>query len=528
MMRFFQETAALYNSVPREQIADALIHLRGLFREIPPTNDEEFRAKERRELLTKNLLSNLFRTKEHPTIHAVLQVADAFSLTLDGAHRLFGYELEGIRECDFQLNSGRTHIIETYPFERDRLIDLPFRFGDDEAFARSSTVQDLVLNWNFDTPIRSLESVGWQQPSAFYVRVGTEDSLGGSLPPGAVALVMPVGEAERLRPNPRAIYLLQFGNGYRCSRCVVSRGNLILLTSGRRYTGPQEFSYPHTVRIAGRIRTFAVSLPVPEYPLLRSLPPPQHGAPLILPWEHTSIDRLLRAKHHRFRRSRQELVRMREAMESIFQSKLSGRTERRYRRPTPSLPHVDGLIQLTVSHLARYTDVLRVQHLAHSDRGKYSLNTLLNARHLHDLFGASRRPQLPVPRERWTELRNDFIEWPSILSLRNPELHSLGERIVRLPEGAVIEGLDPPISAGSFVLLDKIQLVSDIHRETKLGWGRRIYALRRGENLVFGHLDKEGDQYVLLTGAKENEANVPLHQNELHNLSSVSGVAVPL
>jgi hypothetical protein len=113
MMRFFQETAASYNSVPREQIADALIHLRGLFREILPTNDEEFRAKERRELLTKNLLSNLFRTKEHPTIHAVLQVADAFSLTLDGAHRLFGYELEGIRECDFQLNSGRTHIIET-------------------------------------------------------------------------------------------------------------------------------------------------------------------------------------------------------------------------------------------------------------------------------------------------------------------------------------------------------------------------------------------------------------------------------
>jgi hypothetical protein len=111
------------------------------------------------------------------------------------------------------LNAGRTHIIETYPFERDRLVDLPSQFGSDEAFARSATMQDLVLDWYANTPIRTLESGGWQQRSAFYVRVGTEDSLGTSLPPGAFALVVPIDEAERLRPNPRAIYLLQFGNG---------------------------------------------------------------------------------------------------------------------------------------------------------------------------------------------------------------------------------------------------------------------------------------------------------------------------
>jgi hypothetical protein len=107
----------VYSSVPREQIADTLIHLRGLFREIPPSNEEDYRAHERREILTKNLLSNLFRTKDHPTLHAVLEVADAFSLTLDGAHRLFGYELERIREYDLKLNAGRTHI--TAPVTRE-------------------------------------------------------------------------------------------------------------------------------------------------------------------------------------------------------------------------------------------------------------------------------------------------------------------------------------------------------------------------------------------------------------------------
>jgi len=223
------------------------------------------------------------------------------------------------------------------------------------------------------------------------------------LPPGAVTLVVPVDEAERLRPNPRAIYLLQFGNGYRCSRCVVTRGKLLLLVSGRRYTGPHEFAYPKDVRIAGRIRMFATALPLPDHPLLHSLPTSEHGAPLVLPWEHSSMDRLFTTKHRRFRRSRQDVPRIQETMESIFHTKLSGRTERRYRRPTSSVPHVDALIQLSVTHLTRYTDALRVQRPLLSDRGRYSLDTLLNTRHLSNLSGTFRRPHAPVPRDRLFE-----------------------------------------------------------------------------------------------------------------------------
>ena len=101
---------------------------------------------------------------------------------------------------------------------------------------------DLVREWQRDVPFRALQSPGWHQPGTFYVHIGTEDSLGSSLPPGSLALVEPIERNEKLFPNPRAVYLLQFSNGYRCSRCVVSRGRLQLLTSERAYRGPQEFS----------------------------------------------------------------------------------------------------------------------------------------------------------------------------------------------------------------------------------------------------------------------------------------------
>jgi hypothetical protein len=104
----------VYRPVPRTEILDALAHLRELHRQVKPSTDRERYAFERRELLTKNLFSNLRRTGNHPTLSMLLEIADVFSLTIEGAHRLFGYDLDGIREYDLRLNGGRTHIESTH------------------------------------------------------------------------------------------------------------------------------------------------------------------------------------------------------------------------------------------------------------------------------------------------------------------------------------------------------------------------------------------------------------------------------
>ena len=100
----------MYRHVPRTEILAALAHLRDLHRQIRPSNDRERYAFERRELVTKNLFSNLRRTGDHPTLSMLLEFADVFSLTIEGAHRLFGYDLDAMREYDLRLNGGRTHI----------------------------------------------------------------------------------------------------------------------------------------------------------------------------------------------------------------------------------------------------------------------------------------------------------------------------------------------------------------------------------------------------------------------------------
>jgi hypothetical protein len=458
----------------------------------------------------------------------VLEIAETCCLTLEGAHRLFGYSLGKIREYDLRLNGGRTHIIESYSFERDLLIDLPLRVAQRDVFSNDAFLQNLVPEWQTEIPIKALEDDNWSRPGTFYIHVGTEDSLGSSIPPGSMALVEPIDSNEALHPNPRRIYLLQFGNGYRCSHCVATGGKLRLFSSGKTYLGREEFLYPGSVRIAGRIRMFAMDLPAPEYPSLRSLPHCQQGADLILPWEHRSRDKLLATGYKRFRRSKEQERFIHDALKAELHAKLSGRSERRYRRPTSSEPHVNALIHLTVAHAARYTDVLRAGGLLRSDKGRFSLESVLSARRIEDLLDRPSSARSPTPDDVWEGLRREWVEWPPLLSMKFPHLRQWDERIMRLAEGCNISGLDPSIRPGSCVLLEKAPAIPDRRSEvTKTGWSRPLYMLRKGMKHFCGYLDREGKQYVLLSDAG-GERKITFRADELSSLSCVVGVAVPV
>jgi hypothetical protein len=518
----------VYRPVPRNEISDAVMHLRELHRQFIPSNDRERYASERRELITKNLLSNLPRMGNHPTLSMLLEIADIFSLTIEGAHRLFGYDLGGIREYDLRLNGSRTHIVESYTFERDLLVDLPLELASSEAFASDGTLQELVRSWQRDVPTRALRGPTWRRPGAFYVHVGTEDSLGSSLPPGAMALVEPIEEAEARQPNPRSIYLLQFANGYRCSHCVVTRGRLQLLNSERSYSGPQEFAYPKSVRVAGRIRMFAVSLPLPEYSQ-DSLARYEGSAALILPWEHRTRESLLATGHKRFRRSQYEEQIVREFLQAKLHTRFSDRTWRRYRSPSSSEPHVPALLQLTLAHFARYTDSLQAGGYIIRDANRFSLDTLLVAKNYGELLIPRQTASAPMPKEVWETRQREFAEWPPLLAVKFPQLSLWDDRVVRLAQGSPIRGLHPQIAPGSWMLLEKLPATPNTRSDaSKKGWSRPIYVFRRGLEMLCGHLERDGNRFALLSNNREGGVRVTFHPDELRNVSRVSGVAVPV
>lgn len=519
----------MYNYIDRKELVERVDHIRKLHREIPPATEREQALQKRRNQKAKDLLSNLWRTGEHPTLSMVLEFGDMHSLTADGVHRLFGYDLDAIREYDLQLNGSRTHIVESFPFQRDFQIELPLELAPAEDFRRNASLDILVRKWQTDIPIRELDRLQWRTQGAFYIHVGTEDSLGSSIPPGSTALVEPISEEETRQPNPNSIYLLQFRNGYRCSRCLMSRGRLQLLTSDRSYHGPELYPYPSSVRIAGRIRVFALGLPLVEHSMLFPLSRYEGSADLILPNEQPTRSRLFATKHRRFVRSEEEREAINKFLQTILNSKVSERTKRRYRAENASSPHMDTMLLMTLEHFTRYSDALKTSGYRLRDSGRFSLEAMLRANHFSDLSGARIRAVVPYPSGVWEERRKEMIEWSALLSLKFPQLSRWGDRAIRIADDVAVRGVEPHIRPGSWVLLEEASTMPDVSGETKTrGWSRPLYVLRRGVEAILGHLVRDGNSLTLLTGEETSERTKTIAIDELPHLHRVCGALIPV
>lgn len=519
----------MYEHVPREDIIEALRHFRGLLRQIKPASDRKRLTAERREIVAKYLISNLRRIDEHPTLNTLNEVAETFSLTVGAAHELFGYSLDSIRQYDLRWNAGRTHIVESYVFDRDRLVDLPSELESEATFRSDAMLSNLVRTWHAPVPVRALDRGTGQPPGSFYVHVGTEEGQSSSLPPGSTALVEPVDNLQATYPCPRAIYLLQFGSGYRCSRCVITHGKLHLLATTRRYSRAQEFDYPGEVRIVGRVRMFAHALPQPEYDVRDSFEIGRYPADLKLPWEHATRDRLLITKERRFRRTDADESAIRDMLADLLNSPLSGRTERRYRHSGSSQPHVRTLIQLTLLHFARYSDVFCGGGAPINDDDRFTLATMLSARSVDDLLIQRSEDSLwPI------SLANDrrgreFLERSSLLRFKFPDLRLRADPVIRLSRGCEWEDLEPRLAAGSWMLLQPIAGLPDAENElARKGWSRPLYVLRRGLRFVTGRLERDssGPALVWNDGSQVHKEN--LAPADLSSLYRVSGVAAPI
>lgn len=339
----------------------------------------------------------------------------------------------------------------------------------------------------------------------------------------------PIEEDERRAPNPQSMYLLQFRNGYLCSRCVVTRGTLQLFTLDRTYNGPQSFPYPTSVRIAGRIRAFAAGLPLQESGSLRGIWTYKGSGQLILPWENPTRNRLLATKYGRFVRTKEEIRYVQETLQSELRSELSDRTRRRYRQATGSEPHVDALIQMTVEHYARYSDALRAGGHLFRDEGRFSLETMLRARRYTDLLEVRAEARVPTPPDVWDARRKEIVEYSMLLAFKFPRPDLWGDRLLRIAEEGAIYGIQPQVGQGSWMLLEELPTMPDARSDaSKKGWSRPFYVLRRGLDTLIGYLEREGSSFVLLTNGKSGRAAVSFRQDELPNLRRVCGIAVPV
>jgi hypothetical protein len=86
------------------------------------------------------------------------------------------------------------------------------------------------------------------------------------------------------------------------------------------------------------------------------------------------------------------------------------------------------------------------------------------------------------------------------------------------------------ISAGSLLVLDEAATVApDLTRDAgKSGWSRSLYALRRGTEFLFGHLEQEGERFAIHSNQDGNGSLSALEDAEVSEARRVVGIAMPV
>ena len=206
----------VYDPLPPQMKAEILSHLLMLARSW--NRDESGGQPHLHGSQISDLISNIKHFDYTPSPRQLHALSQQLDLTIGGAFKLFGYSLESMRQLDFVLNGARTRIIETYPFYRDRPVDVPAVLGEESAYRRTSFLSELVRSWRHNVPIRAIRGPNWRGQRLIYAQIGTNDGMAlPRIPPGSVVGVSEIDSSEHARPDPEHYYFLQHGNGYTCS-----------------------------------------------------------------------------------------------------------------------------------------------------------------------------------------------------------------------------------------------------------------------------------------------------------------------
>lgn len=519
----------MYKPASTRVMLDQLEHVRSLYRKLRPASDADWQTQRERERFGKYLTGNIKAGHHQPTVQTILGMKQHFRMSMEAAYLFFGFQLQRIQSLDFRLNGMRTRYIESYRFQRDRRIDLPLRL-EERAFLRPALMREAVSSWQHGVSVRQLEQAEWFPHRVRYAQIGLEDSLTSPLPAGAIVSVEQVSKQEIHSPDPRGIYMLQFGNGYRCCGYAIKGRLLILLPYRTEGTQPLEFALDKEVRVIGRINSFALRLARKRlHGRLHDLPMTHKSAPLVDPWTHPSLRRLFAAGEARLYRPHAYWHRVLPVIEAELGIHLSERTIRRYSEEketgSRTLPLAGHLIGLALRFGPSFSDVLRVVfHSDNFDEGLYSLEELLHVGDLEELEDTEIGIEAPYPEQVWLQLFDELGGWSQLIPRWFPTLSYLQGRVLRIQPGEHFQGIAPLLSTGSWLLLNRdAEWIEEISNDDEVGWNKPMYVLQKGNQVFCGHLHRDDGRWYLVTQPGYRRVYTPIPTRELGELRRVEG-----
>ncbi len=411
--------------------ADTLARLMRLFRLSGTDMAERSAAMGPAFALNRNFISNLRTSGAIPSLHHLYAISELLHLRLGSVFQIFGIDLDLLLDWEALLNSERTRLIETCPFGHNTTVSSPATLTPETALERSAFLHQLVSRWQ-QVPLLTVRDAAWRDHRYRYAKLGIHDTNAApDIPSGAFVQIRMLEHDEIHHLAPGAFYFVQHPWGYTVCQCMYQDGFLLLHSSNPSFLGPHHLRYGKHALILGRVTAFAVSLPTDRYrrdiPLTRREPMP----PAIAPWEHPSLQSLFATERQRLGMTREEIDSAGESLAQTLGITITGKYARNIEL-SERFPHTTTALGLAVIYSIRPADLFRSCGIALSNPGKFDLPQLLSVHRPDDLPEWPISAPAPEPQQLWSNLGEQWHEWPLLLSRLNPDLLNTPDEILRL------------------------------------------------------------------------------------------------
>jgi transcriptional regulator with XRE-family HTH domain len=219
----------------------------------------------------ESIVSNSWVTKIEndavsPSIHKLYSLAIVYSLSLASVLRIYGLDLDRMREIAASLQLPRTRLVDTFVYDPEQTVPLPTKLRSHVSLESTTLISQIVDTWG-DIPIALVaEVLGGRGSRPLCGFIGLKDySMWPLLRPGSFVIVdidqrKVVSTDSWPTEHHRPIYFLEMRDGYACGWVQLKHGMLELIPHPLSGCPVREWPYPREVEILGRVKAMATDL----------------------------------------------------------------------------------------------------------------------------------------------------------------------------------------------------------------------------------------------------------------------------
>jgi len=232
-------------------------------RDVQKKSEQIAIAKQNQEFyLSHAWLTDIEQGRFVPKLFKLYSISAIYNKSFDEIAGYFGLRMADLGRDRASIGVPRTHLLDQSGEREIQTVSLPVELKPEFRFEKTNLLSRVVEKWD-EVPISLLQHLDLRK--SMYGYIGLEDdTLYPLIRPGSFVQIDPsqrkISVGQWRTEFERPIYFVELRDGYLCSWCELSRGQLMVIPHPQSRQAVRHFAHPSQAEVVGRVTGVAMRI----------------------------------------------------------------------------------------------------------------------------------------------------------------------------------------------------------------------------------------------------------------------------